>query len=170
MATSKTQLRQSAVKAAAEITSAGLSAGLFGKTAKAIEDARTAFKQDREAIFADLVKVYEAEEAEAASAPPAQQAARRASTGSSSPNSGSITAEDALGTEFTWGAFKGLTIEQVKNLSASEAGEYGYPQANPGSKTGRQYIEWLAESKDDKTAFMARRAKLVIESMREAAA
>jgi len=164
--TGKTSVLQTATKAAQDIVSAEVGAGILKSQAKV--DERFAEIRDRE--FAIMAAQVDADNELFA----ANDDGKRKSSGGSKGGSkgggkgGALTVEDARATVLNYGAFKDLTMGQVEALSAEEAGEYGYPKDAPGTKTGLDWLQWAAKNTDPKASFAQKRAALIIEARRAA--
>lgn len=79
---------------------------------------------------------------------------RRSSGGSS------VTLEDALKMDLSFGAFEGVTLAELLDIDAAEADrdyEYG-----DGERNGRDYLSWLASERNP-NEFARKRALLVAE-------
>lgn len=80
--------------------------------------------------------------------------------------------EDARKLQLNFGAFKGITLAEVYAMSATEAGEYGYPKANPGSRAGKDYVKWLSTNTTTNNSdgkgndFVAGAAQLILDGAR----
>lgn len=144
--TTKANLMQTAVNAAASFVGALVGAGLIGDKAEA--------KSEFDAFRDDVFKTLEAQPSDA----PSGGGGYKKSSGGGGGGGSTLTVESALDTVINNGKFAGETVRKVLGLSASEAAEYGYGE---GDKSGRDYIKWL--STNEKNPFMARRAALVLE-------
>lgn len=150
-----TQLLQSAIKAAASVTSAMVAAGV-----DEVKDDPAGYMDTlADDLFAKLKKQADEDNAklreEAEKNPPRKQG------GNWSPSKrkpgGNVESDGSL--VFTWGAFKGKTIAEVFELTEDEAADYGY------KGDGRRYIDWV--SQNDKNGFAADRAKAFLDEKRK---
>ena len=159
----KTGVAQTAANSASTYIAALATAGLLTDAKVAAKE----FKTHYENVFAELALVVEADN-EMFAALDATEAARPAKSGggrSYPPRNsggggggGTVSIEDALATTFNFGAFKDLTIGEVLDLDEDGTSDYGY------QKSGRSYIAWVSKNKDN--PFMAKRAKVVLDSAR----
>lgn len=159
----KTTAAQTAANGAAEVTSALVTAGVITDA-----DAAKAFHAELYAqTFEELGAVVEADNvvfAEAEASAPKSSGGSRKSGGSS--KGGGSSSKPAGEVELIFGAFKGLTLDEVYDLSPEQAGEYNYPKADPGSKSGREYIVWLSKNEDEKASFIRGKALELLETKR----
>lgn len=153
--TTKANLMQTAVNAAATLTAAFVNGGLVSS----IEDARAAFATERDSIF-NLLEEQPNEAPKGATSGGGSKGGGKKPSGYTKNDDGSYTfdsVEAALAVELKYGSFAGETIGKVLELSASDAAKYGYGE---GDKTGRQYVEWL--SGNEKGQFTMAAAKKVL--------
>lgn len=161
----KTTAAQTAANGAAEVTAALVTAGVIGNT----EDALAFADQMYDQTFAKLGEVVEADNEVFASVEAEQP--KRSSGGSRSSGGGSRKSSGAGSkpageVELIFGAFKGLTLNEVYDLTEEQCAEYGYPKADPGSKSGRDYIVWLSKNEDEKASFIRGKALELLETKR----
>lgn len=165
MAIWRTSLGQTAVNAAATTVVAELAAGVLDG---AMLDKR--FVEVRDEVFTYLEALAVIDDAAyegKAEAKPAKPYTEKKSYsggaktgGGSRKGGGSITVEDARDMELTWGAFQGLTLAKLLEVTADDADEnYGY---GDGERGGREYLSWLA-GKGNNIEYVQRRARLVAE-------
>lgn len=148
MATSKANLKQTAVNAATSLVAAYASAGLVS----GVEQARAEFDAEVDRVFTALVAEYD----EAADAPRPRSGG--GGGGRSSGGGGSsITVETARDTVLNYGKFAGVKLGVVFDMDGDATSEYGYGE---GDKTGRDYVKWLAGNKENQ--FLQRRAKVLL--------
>ncbi len=145
----KTGSAQTAANASATLVAAF--ADQFGNFDEAVD----AYNTLRESLFEELGKVVDADNAAFAAADTGSKPAaksnggsrsnggtKRSSGGGSKRGGGSISLDDALGMEISWGAFEGETLGTILNLTAEQCDEtYGYGE---GERSGRDYMTWLA--------------------------
>lgn len=156
----ETGVAQTAANSASTVIAAAVAAGIL-KTEAAI---KKAFDTHYTNVFTALSEVvqkdnemFEKLDAQEA-AKPAKSGGNRSTGGSKGGSGGTVSVDDALGTTFNFGAFKDLTIGEVLDMDAEATSDYGY------DKGGKAYITWLAKSRDN--AFMAKRAKVVLDAAR----
>jgi hypothetical protein len=155
MATTPANLMQTAINGAVTLTSAFVAAGFVSD----IDEARSVFEKERDSIFETL------------GSQPNEQPAR-ASGGSRSSGGGSkgsgggkqFTADEARNIDLIFGKFKGVTLGELENMSASDTEEYGY------EKGGLAYLKYLANNDDPKGGFIKRAASAILEERRAEAA
>jgi hypothetical protein len=155
-----TGIRQTANNVASTIVVAETAAGIL----KSHDTILERFQALRDEVFTDLdVRRTEdnamfLEQEAKAPAKPAKSGGKRSGGKPSSDidNPGDVVINN--------GAFKTLTVAAVYDMPASEAGDYGYPKAEPGTKTGKDYIKWLTTN--DKNPFMQKVATQFLESKR----
>lgn len=162
----QTGIRQTAVNAAAALTVAEVSAGIV----KSHDTVVKRFGELRDEVFTDLKvkldednEMFKAEEA-ADEAAGRGKSKRRSSGGGSRSKGGSDDADPGATVINGKGKFAGLTIADVFELTAEQAGEYGYTDKDGNAKTGAQYIDWMAGN--EKNPFMARKATAFLEAKR----
>lgn len=160
----KTGVAQTAANSASTVVSALITAGIV-KTEAA---AKKAFDTHYTNVYAELAQVVDednelfakldAEERKSAPRSTSNGGGQNRGRSSGSGGGGTVSVDDALATVFNFGAFKDLTIGEVIDMDAEATADYGY------DKGGKAYITWLAKSKDN--AFMAKRAKVVLDNAR----
>lgn len=161
--TGKTNVLQSAIKAAAELTSAEVAAGITGPSQ---EEVQARFNQLRGPLFEELAAQVDADNALFAANDSGSSkggGSKRSSGGKGSAGGGEPTLDEAKDMVLNFGAFKTVTLGEVLGLTAEQAADYGYGE---GDKDGRAYITWLANNKDPKAGFAAKRAKVIIDALR----
>jgi hypothetical protein len=147
MATTKGNMRQTATNAAAQLTSAFAQAGFFPNTEKAMEF----YKTQVEETFKDLEPLAEA-------ASQRSYSKGSGSKGGSSSSGGGVPSDGSL--SLKGGAFDGYTIAQVWGFSKQDIQNEGIEY----DRTGREYVEWLANNTHPKAQFKRDRAKAFIEA------
>jgi hypothetical protein len=168
----KTTAAQTAANVAGAVASAALTKGVVQHADEAAENAVVVF----DALFERLGPVVEADnivfaEAEGESAAkPAKSGGNRSTSGSRTRKTsgggrkggrGKVTLEDALSTELIYGAFEGVTLGNLVNISVDEAEEsYGYGE---GERDGRDYIAWLAGDTNE-NEYTQLRARLIADA------
>lgn len=157
----QTGILQTATKAAADLTSAELAAGII----KSHDTAVKRFDELREHVLVDLKAAVDADnamfKAEEASAP--AKGSRKKSSGSSGGGGGTIDAPGAVELKGN-GKFAGLTVDEVFALSGEEAEAYGYVDKEGIGKPGSLYVQWLTTN--DKNPFMQKVANAFLEEKR----
>lgn len=143
---SKTSARQTATNVAATLAAAGLT----------IEDVKENFESIRDYVYNDLQSVM----AEEATAAPQRSYSSGGTSGGGS-KGGSFNDPGSI--ELKFGAFKGMTIAQVAELSAGDAvdktdGRY--------KKAGLEWLQWAANNKDPKAGFVQKAAEAFLDSRR----
>jgi hypothetical protein len=153
----KTGARQTAVNAAATITSALIGQGVLIDA----EDVIAKLTSIRDELFDDLV-AYVAEDNEtfeaAEKAAPKRSGGSRPTGGKNGSGGKAISADTAREVELTWGKFKGVTLGELESMSVEDAEEYGY------DKSGLDYLKYL--SRNDSNDFMATRATSILKARR----
>jgi hypothetical protein len=156
----ETGILQTATNAAAVLVAAELSAGIITDGS----DVTARVAELRDGLFAPLNEarirdnaVFKAEEANK----PAKATGSRTTRPAGTATGGTITVEQARGTELTFGKFKGVLLGDVFDMPASQAADYGH---GAGDKAGRTYVEWL--STNENNAFMAKRASVLLDAAR----
>lgn len=156
-----TGIRQTANNVAASLVVAETAAGIV----KSHDTIVKRFAELRDEVFTDLDlrraddnAMFLEQEAKAPAKAPRSGGSR---SGGGKPTNAIDNPGDV---EIRNGAFKTLTVATVYAMPASEAGDYGYPKSEPGSKTGKDYIKWLTTN--DKNPFMQKVATQFLESKR----
>ena len=157
----KTGALQTAVNAAATIVAAEISVQLVTISPQG------RFDTLKDAIFAELSKQVDADnalfKAEAESSPKATSSKYNKTATevqhSSGSNNGAITLQKAQDLVLNFGAFKGMTLQEVWEASASEAADRGYGE---GDKTGRKYVTWLTGN--ERNEYVAKHAQGLVDS------
>lgn len=162
-----TGIKQTAYNVAGSIVAAEIAAGIVDvKKVKArlSELAGLVFEDLSEVVASDN-EILAAEDAREAKSAPKRSynggGGYSKSSGGGGGGRSSVTPESARETTLNFGAFKGLTLGEVFEMSANDAAGYGY---GDGKKNGKQYVAWLAKNEDNR--FMMDRAKVLIESAR----
>lgn len=118
-----------------------------------------------EQVDADNALFEEAEKEEAKSGRSAGRssgnAGRRSSGGGGGGGSSKVSLEDASATELTWGAFKGISLGEIAEMSKRDVEDAGVDYAG----SGKRYLAWLSKNQDNN--YMASRAKVVLASLRD---
>jgi hypothetical protein len=155
----QTGIRQTANNVASALVVAETAAGILKSHDTLVER----FAALRDEVFTDLDarriednEMFKAEEAAKPASAPRSGGRKGGKPSGDIENPGSV--------EIRNGAFKTLTVQQVYDMPASEAGDYGYPKSEPGSKTGKDYIKWLTTN--DKNPFMQKVATAFLDSKR----
>lgn len=161
----KTSVVQSALLRASELTTALIAAG----DEEAKSDTLGTFDGFADHILERLEAVADAdnemlkEEAKKSGGSGGSRSVGKSRSGGSGKRGRSggsgVDAEEAGETELTWGAFNGLTVAEIYELSEEDAEEYGY------DGSGRKYINWLAKNKQND--YMAKRAKAFLKAKRD---
>src|SRR2546423_781062 len=116
MANDRQFIRQTAYRAAAEMTAAEVMTGILSN----LEEIRSSFygfaKIREERLMEGIPQ----------DAPPQPRRSGGGQRRSSGGGSRSVDADTARQTKFTWGAFEGLSVGEVFDLSAEDAAKYGY--------------------------------------------
>lgn len=149
-ATSKTSAMQTALKAAVDIAAAELGAGLIA-TQPDVNARIDVLRNDFFGVLEPLVQEDQAKE----SSRPARSGGGLQSGGAGAP----FSIDDAKTTVLNFGAFKGLTLGEVVNLSEDEAKAYS---GGRYQRSGMQWLKWAAGSKEPKMAFVAKRAAVLV--------
>lgn len=155
---SKTSALQTAIKAGVDIAVAELNAGIIST-----HDELLARVREMEAEFVSaLYPLVEADNANMAAQPAPSYASKPSGGGGASGgggSNGSFSPSDAATTVLTFGAFKGLTIEQVFALSPAEATTYSQSVGKDYKRAGKEWLKWASENDDPKAAFIKVRAE-----------
>jgi hypothetical protein len=160
----QTGILQSATKAAAELTSAEVAAGIV----KSHDTIIKRFDELKGHILVDLQAAVDADNAmfkaeEASSPAPAKKRsggkpqAAKGGGGGEIADPGSVTINGN-------GKFAGLTVAEVFALSGEESAAYDYVDKDGVGKPGSLYIKWMQGY--EKNPFMQRVANSFIESLR----
>ena len=164
----KTGALQTAVNAAATITAAYIGATEDPNQVKDLVDINGVFEGIKAGLFAELSAQVDADnalfKAEAESAPKAtggssRRAGSTGGTGAGAAPNGAITLEKAKDLVLNFGAFKGMTLQEVWEASASEAADRGYGE---GDKTGKKYVTWLTGN--ERNAYVASHAQVLVDA------
>lgn len=160
----RTTAAQTAANGAATVTASLVTAGVIDNEDTALAFHAKLYSQ----TFAELGGVVDADNAMFAEVEASQpKQANRGSQRSGGGNSGGSKSSKPAGeVELIFGAFKGLTLNEVYDLGEEQCAEYGYPKADPGSKTGRDYIVWLSKNEDEKASFIRGKALELLETKR----
>jgi len=155
----KTGALQTAVNAAATVTAARIAAG---EDPKSVLDS---FDELKDSIFAELAAQVDQDnalfKAEAESSPKAIRSTTRPSgkPQNATGGNGAITLQKAQDLVLNFGAFKGMTLQEVWEASASEAADRGYGE---GDKTGKKYVTWLTGN--ERNAYVASHAQVLVDA------
>lgn len=152
-----TNLLQSAIKAASQVTAALITTG----DADAVADPQAVMNQLSTDLF-DQLKAKADEDnkklrEEDAKSPGGGGGGFKRGGGGGNRD---IKVTDDGSMKLTWGKFKGLSIADIFELSEEEADEYGY------HKSGAAWLEWLAKNKEPKVAPAAKNAKAFLDAKR----
>lgn len=152
-----TNLLQSAIKAASQVTAALITTG----DADAVADPQAVMDSISKDLFAQLKEKAEKdnEQLKADDRPAPGGGGGNWKRGGGGGNR-DIKVTDDGSLKLTWGKFKGLTIAQVFELDESQAEEYGY------QKSGAAWLEWVAKNKEPKVAPVAKNAQAFLEAKR----
>ena len=154
----ETNILQSAIKAAAQVTAALIQVG----DDDAKSDPLGVMNTISDDLFAKLKEKADSDnkmlEADAAKSSPPRSSGYRSGGGSFGGGGGNVESDGSM--KLSWGKFKGLTIAEIYELDEDAAGEYGY------QKPGRAWVEWLAKNKDAKLGYSVKRAAAFLESKR----
>ena len=77
-----------------------------------------------------------------------------------------VSEQDARDMVLNFGAFRGLTLGDVAAMSKDEVHSY---TSGKMKSDGLSYLTWLANNNDPKAAFAAKRAKVIVNSVGQAA-
>jgi hypothetical protein len=168
----QTGVAQTAANTAATMVAAAITAGVIGD----METAKTEFDRIREDTFNDLKTVVDADnelfakvEAEAPKAAP-----RSGGSSSGGKTYGPPSLEQALGTELTFGAFKGVKLERIIEMTDAERAEYGYEKGAVAYLTYLSKLDVVSEADAAKgrkpNDFIASRAKVILEDLKSKSA
>jgi hypothetical protein len=146
----KTSLKQTAYNVAGTIVAGELSAGLIDSPVDVLARIDTVATDVFNALAEEADKDNEFLAAQQAAAPAAKSYPKKSGGGASK----DFSLDDALSLDLRNGAFKGLTLGTVWEMSADECKEYGYTGGD-----GRKYFEYLC--KNDKNTFVQSRAQLI---------
>lgn len=136
---SKSSLYQTATNAAATLVAAGVTD-------------TSDVEKIADVLFEKLVKVYEAEESTAPTGG-GQTYSKSSGGGGGRKSQGNVGDIAFKGTKFS-----GKTIAEVYNMSAQEAFDnHGYADFNGNPQSGKKFITWLGDPKQD--GFMANRCR-----------
>lgn len=158
-----TGIKQTAYNVAGSVVAAEIAAGIVQANevqSRLLEIADLLFEDLSQVVESDN-KILEAEDAKEPAKPRSSGSGNWQNKPRSGGGSRSITADSARETTLNFGAFKGLTLGEVFDMSADDAAAYGY---GDGKKTGKQYVTWLSKNEDNR--FMQDRAKVLIEGAR----
>lgn len=148
MATTKGNVKQTAHNTSATLVAAFAQAGFFEGT----DDAMTFYDSQVEKTFKDLEPLADEK------APARSYSKGSGSKGGSSKGSAEVPADGSL--VLKGGAFDGYTIAQVWEMDKEAIEENGIEY----DRTGREYVDWLANNKHPKAQFKRDRAKAFIEA------
>jgi hypothetical protein len=152
----RTEGYQTSTNVAAELTAALVAQGAVEATASAVIGT---VREIRDALFSDIIVITDADnamlQAEAAKAPASTSGESRRATSADGNGKGShtFTKDEGLALSMNFGKFKGMTVGDILNLSASEAEKYGYTTG-----PGRTWVEWLAQDEEPKRDYAKRAA------------
>ena len=155
-----TQLMQSAIKAGAQVTAALIEAG--DESAKS--DPVGVMTDHVEHWFGELKTLADADNKQLREDEAKAPKSGGKSWGGGGSKKGSFKTPTDGSMKLSWGAFKGLSIAEVYEMSADEAADYANAQGKSYAKSGATYIEWL--SKNDKNEYAANHAKAFLDSKR----
>lgn len=151
-----TQLLQSAIKAAAQVTAALVEVG----DEDARQDPQAMLDQLSDDLFQKL-KVVADEDNKKLREEEKNNPAPRGGGGGWKKGGGGGNVESDGSMKLTWGKFKDKSIAEIYNISEEDAQEnYGY------GKSGAAWVEWLSKNKDPKMGYSAKRAKAFLDAKR----
>ena len=142
---SRTSARQTALKAGADIAIAELNAGFITSREELVERV----SELRDEFYADLEGAIASDEAALPSGGMGGSF-QRGGQGSSGPRVEDMTDDEVLDTVVNFGAFKGLTYGEVRDMNEAEAATYSASQGKSYTKSGRDWLRWSAANKDPK--------------------
>jgi CRISPR/Cas system-associated protein Cas10 (large subunit of type III CRISPR-Cas system) len=154
----ETNLLQSAIKAASAVTAALITAG--DEDAQA--DAAGTMNTIAEDLFEQLKKQAEVDNEKLRKEADATPAPRRGGGSPPRRGGGGFRKPDAVKAaelELSWGAFKGMSIQDIYALSEEDAEQYGY------QGSGKKYVNWLSNNKNN--AYVADHAKAYLDSLKD---
>ena len=164
----QTGVAQTAANTAATVVAAAIGAGIITD----MDAAKAEFDSIRAATFEDLKQVVEADNQVFAEAEANAPAPQRRSYGGGSKSGGYAppSLDQALSCDLSFGKFKGVTLGELAEMTSEQTAEYGYETGN-----GVKYLTYLStldkvEDGKKPNTFIASRAKVVLESLREKAA
>lgn len=152
----ETNLLQSAIKAASQVTAALVTAG--DKDAK--EDPAGVMNTLAEDLFAQLKAKADQDNKQLREEEKNNPAPRGGGyKGGGRKGGGNVESDGSL--KLSWGKFKGKSIAEIWEIDEETAeDEYGY------SGSGAKWVQWLADNKDPKMDYSAKRAKAFVEAKR----
>ena len=168
----QTGVAQTAANTAATMVAAAITAGVIGD----METATTEFDRIRAATFEDLQKVVDHDNELFASV---EAAAPARSTSSSSSSGGAKSyappsLEQALDCELTFGAFKGVKLGRIIEMTDAERAEYGYEKGATAYLTYLSKLDKVSEADAAKgrkpNTFIASRASVILEDLKSKSA
>lgn len=165
----QTGILQSATKAAAELTSAEVAAGIV-KSHDTIVKRFLEYRDD--VVLPSLAAAVEADnamfKAEEANTPAKSYSKSDKSTSKPKGNSGQSAPADpgatVIGRPGGNGKFDGKTVAEVFDMPGEVAADFGYVDKDGNGKPGSVYIDWMANN--EKNPFMARVATAFLEQRR----
>jgi hypothetical protein len=149
--TSQAQLRQSALKGAAEVIGALVNA----KVIKTVDDARQGLFGLRDELFADLKAIADAEPKQESSSGGGRSNSRYSKT------SDADKLKDALSTAMRSGPFQGETMGAIFGFDQEQAESFKYTKG-----TGRDYIAFLATERNP-NEYTRRRAAAIVDAAKD---
>lgn len=150
-----TQLLQSAIKAASQVTAALITVG--DDDAKL--DPEGTMDNLTNVLFDKLKTVADEDNAKLKEEEKNNPSPRGGGGGYRGGGGGGNVESDGS-MKLTWGKFKGLSLAEIYELDEEAASEYGY------QKSGAAWVEWLSKNKDAKMQYSAKRAKAFLDSKR----
>jgi hypothetical protein len=165
----QTGVAQTAANTAATMVAAAITAGIIGD----MEVAKTEFDRIREATFADLKSVVDTDN-ELFAAVEAAAPAKSSSSSSGEKTYADPSLEQALNTELSFGAFKGVKLSRVIEMTDAERAEYGYEKGATAYLTYLSKLDKVSEADAAKgrkpNTFIASRAKVILEDLKSKSA
>lgn len=166
----QTGVAQTAANTAATMVAAAITAGVIGDMATAT----TEFDRIRAATFEDLAKVVDHDNELFASVEAAAPARSTSSSSGGGKTYADPSLEQALDTELSFGAFKGVKLGRVIDMTDAERAEYGYEK---GAVAYLTYLSKLDKVSDADAAkgrkpntFIASRASVILEDLKSKSA
>lgn len=154
----KTSALQTAIKAGVDIAIAEYTAAAANGNPTINIMARV--NEVKDELKAELFAEVERDNAAIAASPAPQRSFGGGGNTGAAGSRGPVDLAEANGMVLNFGAFKGLTIGDVLNMSASDAKAYTSGNDKPYTKPGHEWVKWCSENKDPKGAFASARAKV----------
>lgn len=150
----ETNLLQSAIKAASQVTAALITAG--DDDAKV--DPQAVMNTIADDLFSQLKAKADADNEQLKQEAKDNPQPRGGGGGNYRKGGGNVESDGSM--KLTWGKFKGHTIAEIYEMDEDEAGALGY------DKAGAAWVEWLSKNRDPKSKYSADRAKAFLDAKR----